>query len=367
MQTQNNITGAEFLSDLNVLLSTSVGLNRNVKQALRKLGEHEKADQVYIVSINHDMTFTITEEWTRNGDSVFPETDEKRSFYYDRKLEQDLERDNYIYIRDIEEVTNEGLKNIMRAMQVRCAIFLPLYVSSHLFSFLSLSRCGEQELWSEEDIAFLIQVASVMSGALEKELILRKLVKHHALYQDFIENRVDYILRLNRHLHISFSNKTFYSLFGDSPDDVIGCRIGDLMTEMDIPPKQLEAVAKHPDMLLTFHSTLAPADEVIFIEWYAYPVKLDREHIEIHLIGHNVTRFREVENELNVLKTDLQVFSESMFPMWKSICERVQNDTGNESGEEKDDLMKKTEIFNRFYEELLSKIGYKFAAHAYRS
>ena len=74
-----------------------------------------------------------------------------------------------------------------------------------------------------------------------------------------------------------------------------------------------------------------------------------------------------MENELNVLKTDLQVFSESMFPMWKSICERVQNDTGNESGEEKDDLREKTEIFNRFYEELLSKIGYKFAVHAYRS
>ena len=74
MQTENNITGAEFLSDLNVLLSTSVGLNRNVKLALKKLGEHERADQVYIVSINHDMTFTISEEWTRTGESVFPES-----------------------------------------------------------------------------------------------------------------------------------------------------------------------------------------------------------------------------------------------------------------------------------------------------
>ena len=47
METENNITGVEFLSDLNVLLSTSVGLNRNVKLALKKLGEHERADQVY--------------------------------------------------------------------------------------------------------------------------------------------------------------------------------------------------------------------------------------------------------------------------------------------------------------------------------
>ena len=89
MQTENNIPGAEFLSDLNVLLSTSVGLNRNVKLALKKLCEHERADQVYIVSINHDMTFTISEEWTSSGESVFPESGELRGFYYDRKLEQD--------------------------------------------------------------------------------------------------------------------------------------------------------------------------------------------------------------------------------------------------------------------------------------
>ena len=154
MQTTNNITRAEFLSDLNVLLSTSVGLNRNVKLALKKLGEYERADWVYIVSINHDMTFTISEEWTRTGESIFPESEEKRSFYYDRKLEQDLERDNYIYIRDINDVTNESLKNIMLAMGVNCAIFLPLYISSHLFSFLCLSCCHHGEAWSGEEIEF---------------------------------------------------------------------------------------------------------------------------------------------------------------------------------------------------------------------
>ena len=135
MQTENNITGAEFLSDLNVLLSTSVGLNRNVKLALKKLGEHERADQVYIVSINHDMTFTISEEWTSTGESVFPESGEKRGFYYDRKLEQDLERDNYIYIRDINDVTNESLKNIMQVMGVIALYFYPCIYPVIFFPF----------------------------------------------------------------------------------------------------------------------------------------------------------------------------------------------------------------------------------------
>ena len=367
MQTTNNITGAEFLSDLNVLLSTSVGLNRNVKLALKKLGEYERADWVYIVSINHDMTFTISEEWTRTGESIFPESEEKRSFYYDRKLEQDLERDNYIYIRDINDVTNESLKNIMLAMGVNCAIFLPLYISSHLFSFLCLSCCHHGEAWSGEEIEFLVQVASILSGALEKELILRKLVKHHALYQDFVENRVDYILRLNRHLHISFSNKTFYSLFGDSPDDIIGSRIGDLMTEMDISSKKLEEVVKFPENLLTFNSKVMCDDKVVFIEWYAYPVRLDRDHIEIHLIGHNVTRFKEMEHELTLLRAELQIFSETMYPMWQSIKDSLSEKNEIDNNESINDLTQKVITFNRLYEELLSKIDYKFVANAYRS
>jgi hypothetical protein len=207
----------------------------------------------------------------------------------------------------------------------------------------------------------------VLSGALEKELILRKLVKHHALYQDFVENRVDYILRLNRHLHISFSNKTFYSLFGDSPDDIIGSRIGELMTEMDISSKKLEEVVKFPEDLLTFNAKVMRDDEVVFIEWYAYPVRLDRDHTEIHLVGHDVTRFKEMERELTLLKTELQTFSETMYPMWKSIKDNLsgENEIGN--NESFDNLSQKAMAFNKLYEELLSKIGYKFVANAYRS
>jgi len=334
-----------------------------VKLALKKLGEHEKADQVYIVNINHDMTFTISEEWSRNGKAVYPETGGKRSFYYDRKLEQDLERDNYIYIRDINDVTDERLKNIMLTMRVHCAIFLPLYISGPLFSFLCLSRCHPEEAWTGEEIEFLEQVASVLSGALEKELILNKLLKRHALYQDFIENRVDYILRLNRHLHVSSSNKTFYSLFGKSSDDVVGCRIGDLMTEMSISSKQLESVVKNPGTLLVFNTTVTSGEKVVFIEWYAYPVRLGREHVEVHLIGHDVTRFRKMENELTLLKNELQAFSEMMFPMWKIIKNHVLE--GND--EVRSDLHQQVIAFNRLYEEFLSKIDYKFAAHAYRS
>ena len=74
MQTTNNITRAEFLSDLNVLLSTSVGLNRNVKLALKKLGEYERADWVYngpgqgnLFSQNRrrNAVSIMTENWNR--------------------------------------------------------------------------------------------------------------------------------------------------------------------------------------------------------------------------------------------------------------------------------------------------------------
>lgn len=106
---------------------------------------------------------------------------------------------------------------------------------------------------------------------------------------------------------------------------------------------------------------------MVFIEWHAYSVRLDRDHAEIHLIGHDVTRFKEMERELALLKTELQTFSETMYPMWKSIKNNLsgENEIGN--NESFDDLSQKAMAFNRLYEELLSKIGYKFVVNAYRS
>ena len=139
------------------------------------------------------------------------------------------------------------------------------------------------------------------------------------------------------------------------------------MTEMDISPKKLEEVVKFPEDLLTFNAKVMHGDEVVFIEWHAYSVRLDRDHAEIHLIGHDVTRFKEMERELALLKTELQTFSETMYPMWKSIKNNLsgENEIGN--NESFDDLSQKAMAFNRLYEELLSKIGYKFVVNAYRS
>lgn len=65
----------------------------------------------------------------------FPGVREKRGFYYDRKLEQDLERDNYIYIRDINDVTNESLKNIMQATGSIVLYFYPCIYPVIFFPF----------------------------------------------------------------------------------------------------------------------------------------------------------------------------------------------------------------------------------------
>ena len=80
-----------------------------------------------------------------------------------------------------------------------------------------------------------------------------------------------------------------------------------------------------------------------------------------------MTRFKEIEHELTLLETELQTFSETMYPEWKAIKDNLlgRNEIGN--NESFDNLSQKVMAFNRLYEELLSKIGYKFVANAYRS
>lgn len=68
-----------------------------------------------------------------------------------------------------------------------------------------------------------------------------------------------------------------------------------------------------------------------------------------------------------LLKTELQAFSETMYPMWRSIKDNLLGSNETDNNELCDDLSQKVMVFNRLYEELLSKIDYKFVTHAYRS
>ncbi|WP_294141987.1 PAS domain-containing protein [uncultured Sanguibacteroides sp.] len=364
---QNNIhsSDSDFLSALNVLLAANLESEKNIQLALKKLGEHEKADRIHIIDIKHDMSFSISHEWSREGASSIQNNISQNIFLLDKKLEKQLDEHNYIYIKNIEDITDSSIKNIMKATQVRCALFLPLFISSHLLSFLSLSRVDCSDEWQEEEIRFLIKVASVFSGALEKELILSKLVKHHTLYQDFIENKIDFILRLDRKLHISYSNRRFYSLFGDTPERVLGCKFTELIPDMISYTQEIENLQDNQELILSVNAPLKKEDEIIWIKWHIYSIRLEKNLIELHIVGHDISDYYKESEEIELFKSELRTFSQNMYPIWLAIKEGLSDCKRSDCNGSMDSIYEKVFTFNHRYEELLLKIDPKFTTHAH--
>ncbi|WP_059025379.1 PAS domain S-box protein [Gabonibacter massiliensis] len=361
---QNNIhsSDSDFLSALSVLLAANLESEKNIQLALKKLGEHEKADRIHIIDIKHDMSFSISHEWLREGMTSIQNNMSQNIFLLDKKLAKQLDEDNYIYIKNIDDVADPSIKNILKATHVRCALLLPLFISSHLLSFLSLSRVDCKDEWQEEDIRFLIQVASVFSGALEKELILSKLVKHHTLYQDFIENKIDFILRLDRKLHINYSNKRFYSLFGKNPESVLGCKFTELIPALIPYTQDIEDLQDNQELVLSINTPLKKGEETLWMKWHIYSIRLEKNLVELHIIGHDISEYYK---EFELFKSELRAFNQNMYPIWLAIKEGLSNCKLSDCNGSMDSIHEKVFAFNHRYEELLLKIDPKFTTHAH--
>jgi len=177
MITINSTSDSAFLSQLKVLLTSNISFERNIRNALKRLGEYKQADRVHIIDIRNDMISSISHEWNRAGVSPVAREVAGDFFLFEEELEGQLNRNDFIYIQHVEEVKDELLRHALEVSGVRQMLFLPLFMSHHSFSFLSLSKLKSDESWTREEIAFLMEVAMLLSGALEKEIMLARMIK----------------------------------------------------------------------------------------------------------------------------------------------------------------------------------------------
>lgn len=304
MKNQHDHSNAAFLWELNQFLSNRPDIEKHIPAALKRLGEHEKADVVCIVDINHDTSFSISHLWNTDHQAVQMPADFKdRIFLFNKKLEELLGKEYYIHVSADEEPVNQGLKNIVDTLQAQQAIFLPMTISSHLFSFLVFGIKSDKA-WTPS-IDFLINSGTIISGVIERETALSRLLKHQLLYQDFIENRMDFLLRIDKNLNISFANKRFLKLFEKTQNEINACKFDDLIPDTIQYIPHFEKLRDSPENIITFEAPVVTTDSVIYIEWNIYAIHTSSDNYEYHVVGHDVTTHREEALALNHILEEL--------------------------------------------------------------
>lgn len=178
----NLVTGINFLTRLNVALTSDHDFKFNIGRALKLAGEHLEVERIHIVEVHQDRTFSALHEW--HSDSVAPIKHhlQHKAYTFDRTLESNLYENGYILFEEKDESLQAELRACMKQHAIKRTLLFPLYVHGNLFSFVAFSQCNRKEMWNPENIHLMSRIADIIAANLGKNMVISRLFYHVTQY-----------------------------------------------------------------------------------------------------------------------------------------------------------------------------------------
>lgn len=174
-RTENSIPDTEFLTHLNISLTSNHNYRSNIDEALSMIGKRFHYDRIHVIKIYPDSTFRILHEWCSRCISPMKQQIKKSPCFFDAVLQQQLNEKAYILIEDIDQLSNSGLKEFYSKYSTVNTLILPLLLRN-FFAFLSFSQCQSKKNWDEGEIHYMTLISSIIAANLEKNLLIAHLL-----------------------------------------------------------------------------------------------------------------------------------------------------------------------------------------------
>lgn len=177
---------SRLLLNLNVSLSAPEHFHEHLKRALQIIGEYSCHDRIHIITIHHNMTFTVEHEWCDKQVSPVPEKWKHANLIYHSIWEEQLNTQNYIVIRDEQDADSE-IHTLLEEQNCRQMLLLPLFESGSQFAFIAFMQCKQQHDWQPDEIRTLADLSSVIATQLNNHQLLNRLLQHIRKYRQAAE------------------------------------------------------------------------------------------------------------------------------------------------------------------------------------
>ena len=168
----------KLLSKISSMAVNEADLAPFIAASLAMVGETTGVSRTYLFEHRYatdsmDNTF----EWCNQG--IIPQKDTLQGIPSQsvRWWMETMEKKGRVCLSDIEDIPDEGLKEILRSQGTLSVLAVPLSVARRYYGFLGLEDCKARRIWPEEDIELLVAVSSLISGVMErneKERLLRE-------------------------------------------------------------------------------------------------------------------------------------------------------------------------------------------------
>lgn len=207
-------------------------IDAGIDQAIRQLGEFEKADRTYIFQFDSERVYmNNTHEWCAPG--VLPQIENLQGMPIDsfpwwmNKMEQG----EAVYIPLVSQLPSEAqeLRDALESQDIQSLLSVPLIINNQLFGFVGLDAVKAPRSWDADSILLIKMMGDIVSNALMRkntEIAVQQIeLRNRAL----IENAPDGIVLLDKSGRIIFGSPSAARIFGYETKDVIGTPALDLV------------------------------------------------------------------------------------------------------------------------------------------
>ncbi|MDZ7666268.1 MAG: PAS domain S-box protein [Desulfotignum sp.] len=182
----------QMLSRISTMAIQYEGLERFLNDSLAILGETLDVSRVYLFEYHHETdSLDNTVEWCASEEA--PQKDALQglpaaAFPWWMTV---LKDGGTICFSDIEDIPDEGAKEMLRPQGICSILVVPLFVADRFHGFIGFDECRFCREWPEEDVELLLAISRIIAGAEYKrqanETLEKKIDERTRHLQDALE------------------------------------------------------------------------------------------------------------------------------------------------------------------------------------
>lgn len=163
----------KLISEMSQVLINTSNLKAEVQRLLKLTGEYINVSRVYIFEDSTDgFTCSNTYEWCNVA--IKPQINELQNISYSDipSWKKILIKEGLIFSDNIEDLPND-LRNILEPQGIKSLLIFPLNYYGAYRGFIGFDECILHKDWSEGEFFLLRTIANLLSGAFERQLLLK--------------------------------------------------------------------------------------------------------------------------------------------------------------------------------------------------
>lgn len=174
----NSTSNIEFISKLNVMLSSNHDYRYNIDNALKMIGDYIDSDRIHIIEMHHNMTISILHEWCNQQIIPVKDSVKQRKLLFNKDWEEQLYAKDHIMLDESDDSENNEIKDLLNEYGCKSTILFPLFEAGDRFAFIAFYQCNQRYSWNNDEIKLMTTLASIIAANLDKNLLVSKLTHH---------------------------------------------------------------------------------------------------------------------------------------------------------------------------------------------